>query len=65
MVTCRTINEVLAAADADSVGEPPMSQAAADRVAVILAAAVSGTGWKDNRTAPARTSGLGAAGVTD
>jgi hypothetical protein len=37
MVTCRTIEEVIAAADADSVGEPPMSQAAADQVAAILA----------------------------
>jgi hypothetical protein len=39
MTTCRTIAEVEAAADADSVGDPPLSQAAADRVAAILLAA--------------------------
>jgi hypothetical protein len=38
MVTCRTIEEVIAAADADSEGEPPLSQAAADQVAAILLA---------------------------
>jgi hypothetical protein len=37
MTTCRTIAEVLAAADADSVGEPPMTQAQADLIAIILA----------------------------
>jgi hypothetical protein len=36
MSLCRTLAEVLAAADADSEGEPPLSQAAADQVAVIL-----------------------------
>lgn len=39
MTTCRTLDEVLAAADADSEGEPPLSQAAADQVAVILQSA--------------------------
>jgi hypothetical protein len=34
---CRTIAEVLAAADADSIGEAPLTQAQADRVAAILA----------------------------
>lgn len=36
MTLCRTIAEVEAAADADSAGEPPLSQEAADRVAAIL-----------------------------
>jgi hypothetical protein len=37
-VTCaRTLEEVLAAADADSADEPPMTQEEADLVAVILA----------------------------
>lgn len=36
MVTCRTIDEVIAAADAASEGEPPLSQEAADKVAAIL-----------------------------
>jgi hypothetical protein len=33
---CRTIAEVEAAADADSIGEPPLTQAQADRIAAIL-----------------------------
>jgi hypothetical protein len=36
---CCTIDEVIAAADADSEGEPPMSRETADKVAAILAAA--------------------------
>lgn len=36
MISCRTIEEVIAAADADSVGEAPMSQESADKVAAIL-----------------------------
>lgn len=36
MTACRTLAEVLAAADADSEGEPPLSQAAANQVAAIL-----------------------------
>jgi hypothetical protein len=43
MVTCRTMEEVLAAADADSEDEPPMSRETADRVAAIFWAA--GYGW--------------------
>ena len=34
---CRTLAEVLAAADADSANTPPLSQETADRVAAILA----------------------------
>ena len=37
MTTCRTLDEVYAAADADSIGEPPLTQAQADLVAAILA----------------------------
>jgi hypothetical protein len=37
MTLCRTLDEVLAAADAESVRYPPLSQAQADRVAAILA----------------------------
>ena len=33
MTLCRTIADVEAQADADSIGEPPLSQEAADRVA--------------------------------
>lgn len=36
MSLCRSIAEVEAAADADSLGEPPLTQAQADRVAAIL-----------------------------
>lgn len=36
MTACRTLADVLAAADADSEGEPPLSQAAADQAAAIL-----------------------------
>ena len=36
-MTCRTLAEVLAAADADSAGDPPLTQATADLVAAILA----------------------------
>lgn len=36
--TCRTIAEVEAQADRDSLGDPPLSQEAADRIAAILAA---------------------------
>jgi len=39
VVLCRTLAEVEAAADADSAGDPPLTQATADRVAAILAAA--------------------------
>lgn len=39
MTACRTIAEVLAAADADSEGEPPLSQGTADQVAAILQSA--------------------------
>jgi len=34
---CRSLDEVFAAADADSLGEPPLTQAQADRIAAILA----------------------------
>jgi hypothetical protein len=37
MTACRTLDDVLAAADADSAGEPPLSQDQADLVAAILA----------------------------
>lgn len=37
MTTCRSLAEVLAAADADSKADPPLTQAAADLVAAILA----------------------------
>lgn len=33
---CRTLDEVLAAADADSAGEAPLTQKQADQVAAIL-----------------------------
>jgi hypothetical protein len=38
MAVCRTIDEVLAAADADGANDPPLSQAQADFVAAIFAA---------------------------
>lgn len=34
---CRNLTEVFAAADADSVNDPPLTQAQADRIAAILA----------------------------
>ena len=36
MTACRSIADVEAQADADSIGEAPMSQETADRVAAIL-----------------------------
>ena len=36
MTTCHSLDDVLAAADAESEDEPPMSQEAADQVAAIL-----------------------------
>jgi hypothetical protein len=38
MTVCRTLDEVLAAADADSKSDPPLSQDQADLIAAILAA---------------------------
>ncbi len=38
MTTCRTLDEVLAAADAASRDDPPLSQDQADLVAALLAA---------------------------
>ncbi len=38
MTTCRTLADVLAAADADSHGDPPLTQDQADYLAAILAA---------------------------
>jgi hypothetical protein len=37
MTVCRTLEEVIAAADADSAAVPPLTQAQADQVAAILA----------------------------
>lgn len=34
---CRTLDEIRAAADADSAGDPPLTQDQADYVAAILA----------------------------
>ena len=39
MTACRSIADVEAQADADSIGEAPLSQETADRVAAILLAA--------------------------
>ena len=39
MTACRSIADVEAQADADSIGEAPLSQETADRVAAILMAA--------------------------
>lgn len=36
MTACRSIADVEAAADADSAGDPPLSQETADRIAAIL-----------------------------
>jgi hypothetical protein len=36
MTTCRTLADVLAAADADSAAVPPLTQEQADLVAVLL-----------------------------
>ena len=36
MTTCHSLGEVLAAADADSADEPPLTQEQADEIAVIL-----------------------------
>ena len=36
MTLCRSLDAVLAAADADSNGEPPLTQEQADEIAVIL-----------------------------
>jgi hypothetical protein len=38
VTACRTLAEVLAAADADSRDDPPLSQGQADLVAALLAA---------------------------
>lgn len=38
MTCCRTLADVYAAADADSAGDPPLSQAQADYLAAIRAA---------------------------
>jgi hypothetical protein len=38
MTTCRTIAEVLAAADTDSLTDPPLSQDQSDYLAALLAA---------------------------
>ena len=37
MTTCRSLADVLAAADADSAGDPPLSQDTADLVTALLA----------------------------
>ena len=37
MTVCRTLAEVLAAADRDSKDDPPLSQAQVDYVAAVLA----------------------------
>jgi hypothetical protein len=37
MTLCRTLDEVLAAADADSRDDPPLSQDQADLIAALLA----------------------------
>jgi len=37
MAACRTLDEVIAAADTGSAAVPPLTQAAADQVAAILA----------------------------
>ena len=37
MTTCRTLADVLAAAEADSKDDPPLSQDTADLVAALLA----------------------------
>jgi hypothetical protein len=39
MTLCRTVDEVLAAADADSQGDPPLTQDQADFIAALLASA--------------------------
>lgn len=36
MSTCHSLAEVLAAADADSLADPPLSQETADQVAALL-----------------------------
>jgi hypothetical protein len=36
MTTCRTLDEVYAAATADSIGDPSLTQAQADLIAAIL-----------------------------
>lgn len=42
MTTCRTLAEVLAAADADSRDVPPLTQAQADYAAAIAVTAQTG-----------------------
>lgn len=37
MTDCKTLDDVLAAADADSAADPPLTQDAADHVAALLA----------------------------
>lgn len=37
MTACRNLDDVLAAADADSQDDPPLTQAGADLVAALLA----------------------------
>jgi hypothetical protein len=36
VTTCRSLDEVLEAADADSAGDPPLTQEQADQAAAIL-----------------------------
>jgi hypothetical protein len=36
MTLCRTLAEIIAAADADGAADPPLSQETADEVALIL-----------------------------
>jgi hypothetical protein len=37
VTACQSLDDVLAAADADSAGDPPLSQDTADLVAALLA----------------------------
>jgi hypothetical protein len=37
VTVCRTLDEIYAAAAADALGDPPLTQEQADRVAAILA----------------------------
>ena len=48
---CRSIDEIYAAADAESLGEPVRSQEWADRVALILAASSSSLAAREPQAA--------------
>jgi hypothetical protein len=52
MTRCFTLDDVLAAADADSQGDPPLSQAQADLIAALLAPYRAAIDLGDSKDSP-------------